>query len=81
MTDVNLAALQTQVLEVDAASSTTVAHLDVQVLMPTQQVNLIVDAVHAQVLVSYPWTVSASDGTTPIEQLHTDGVWRPLYIL
>jgi hypothetical protein len=69
-----------QALYAPPPSVATMRAAQVQVLMPTEQPASLAYAQHAQVMLDAGWVVSASDGVTPVQVLHSDGVWRPIYL-
>lgn len=52
----------------------------VEVLLPALSTTTVVEAVDVEVLVPVLYVVSAYDGLTAVEQLHTDGIWRRLIL-
>lgn len=70
-----------EALLVAPPANTVVSGLQLQVLMPTDQVAVVLDSMQVQVLIEDPWVVSASDGVTAVQVLHADGVWRPLHMI
>jgi hypothetical protein len=75
------ASTHVQAVLLTAQAMVRVSSIHVQVLLPTKQETVSVEGIHVQVLRAYPWMVSASDGMTAVHQLHTDGRWRPLYLI
>lgn len=75
-----MAQTYSEVVIKDEPARAAVHVIQVQVLLPTELTAVNVNSTFAEVLVSKGWVVSASDGRTAVQQLHSDGRWRPLYV-